>query len=76
MTDESGDHRAARFALRHPLLVSLQVGIVIALWAAFLYRSVQAAAICGSVTSVLFLILWMPRYGPARMYVERVLDDH
>ena len=67
------DYRLSRFALRHPILVSLGLGTVLGLWGAFLFGSIQGAIVCGLTTFVFIFLLWMPRYGPARVYTERIL---
>ena len=76
MNDRGNDYRLARYALRHPILVAVQCGLVLGVWGAVLYRSVLAAVICGVITCAFMLILWMPRYGPARLYTQRFLSDH
>jgi len=68
-------HRLPRYALRHPLMLALQSGIVLGLWGAILYRSILGAMVCGLATSAFMLILWMPPFGIARRYTERVIHD-
>lgn len=70
------DYRLARYALRHPILVAVMCGLLLGVWGAILYRSVPAAIISGVITFAFIFVLWMPRYGPARLYTQRVLRGH
>lgn len=69
--DSREPYPSARFALRHPVLAALNAGLLLGGWNAFLWRSVFVGAIFGSAVFVLFLVLWFPRVGPARKWVER-----
>jgi hypothetical protein len=69
------NHRMARNAIEHRFLHSLSGGLIITAWTAFLFRSFIVGVLLGLGTSLLLLVLWMPKYGPMRNYVERHWDD-
>ena len=64
-----------RFALKHPLLFSAQGALIVFAWTAFLFKSPVAGLLWGLGTLIGGLVLWMPKYGPMRNYVERNIDD-
>ena len=61
------------FALRHPLFVALILGAAITGWGLVLHFPRSAAVAIGVVVAVLNFALWLPKYGPARRYTERLL---
>ncbi len=64
-----------RYAMKHPIRISLEMGAVLGGWVSFLYRSLLVGVIWGLSVFLLFLFLWWPRFGPCRRYVERNLGD-
>ncbi|MDQ1446950.1 MAG: hypothetical protein QOI20_3414 [Acidimicrobiaceae bacterium] len=65
----------ARLALDHTLLFSLNGGLIIVAWATFLFRSFIVGLLCGAGTLIGGLLLYMPKYGPLRKYLERHIDE-
>ena len=63
----------SRFALRHPFVVALVLGAAITGWALVLHFRLWTAVAIGAAVAVLNFGLWLPKYGPARRYTERLL---
>jgi hypothetical protein len=65
----------ARVALDHTFLFLLNCGLLMTAWATFLFKSFVVGLFCGVGTALVGFVLWMPRYGPLRNYVEGHIAD-
>ena len=61
------------FALEHPFVVAVATSLFVASVARFNGSSDGTAAALGALMFLLQMFLWLPKYGPARRYTERLL---
>jgi len=68
-------YRLTRYAMRHPILVSIEMAALLGSWTGFLFRSLIVGGAWALAVFLLFLFLWWPKFGLGRRYVERNLGD-
>lgn len=66
--------RGALLASRHPWKVSVALGLVMYTWAKLVVRvTTPQALLAGLVVIAFVLVLWVPRYGLARHYMDTLV---